>query len=686
MADYTLPEVVEKRVRYFDGQFLQDQDFVDEQDYQLDREHRHIRLLHGPGIADGLTVTSTAPNQVSVTAGTAVDIDGNQLALAQATTVDLPAQDFDDKQGIELYISYLVSAEDPQTVAGSADFTRWLERPQLTALAPGQAFSGTSSPVLLATLALDNAGRVAVDSTVRSYSGLRLPGSAADPVTLTATSAGPAQLSGALNIDGSLGLDVPSSPSQVNALQIDVQSFVTEANAIASYFMNVRDVGAGPPGNYFCIRGDGAVGVGTPTPGARLDVVGGGGLSVDLQVNGRLRSNNNDGGLWVAADRFVGGFDTSKIGFYNGNAWRLAVLSTGNVGIGAANPANDLEIGSYDPQDRYLALKVAGGNAHISGIKMWTWQENYGYSLMYDERNTTGNGLHIKMHNIDPDGTTKLFFGWNGNIGINTTTPAASLHLDVPSSSAPVNALQIDVESFVTGTNAAASYFMRVRDVGASGFTHFCIKGNGSVGIGTTDTGSQKLVVAGQTWLQGGLYAGGGFWYQMQDGNWWGIGPAQSLGAWWVSTGHADGPNPSDVRLKADLRPISDALELVRKLNGVRYRWGEAGLGHFTRDIGSSVSAGPGATDEQNQEIRQAERRKALDALAGDRIGLVAQDVEAVLPELVRADEDGYKHIRYQHLTALLTEAIKEQDAVVQALSAKVAALQATQSSDTTGA
>ena len=44
MADYVLPDVVEKRVRFFDGQFLQDQDFIDEQNYQLDREHRHDAL------------------------------------------------------------------------------------------------------------------------------------------------------------------------------------------------------------------------------------------------------------------------------------------------------------------------------------------------------------------------------------------------------------------------------------------------------------------------------------------------------------------------------------------------------------------------------------------------------------------------------------------------------------------
>ena len=68
---------------------------------------------------------------MTVAPGTAIDSDGHQLVLAQATTVDLPGGSFNDKQGVEIYISYLESAEDAQTVAGSADFTRWLERPQL---------------------------------------------------------------------------------------------------------------------------------------------------------------------------------------------------------------------------------------------------------------------------------------------------------------------------------------------------------------------------------------------------------------------------------------------------------------------------------------------------------------------------------------------------------------------------
>ena len=56
-------------------------------------------------------------------------------------------------------------------------------------------------------------------------------------------------------------------------------------------------------------------------------------------------------------------------------------------------------------------------------------------------------------------------------------------------------------------------------------------------------------------------------------------------------------------------------------------------------------------------------------------VGLIAQEVETALPELVHEDKEGYKHIRYQQVTALLVEAIKEQNAMIQKLSEKLAAL-----------
>ena len=793
MADYALPSVVEKRVRFFDGQFLQDQDFIDEQNYQLDREHRHNRLLHGAGIAEGLTVSATQPNQVTVAPGTAIDDDGHQLMLAEATPVDLPGGSFNDKQGIELYLSYLESAEDAQTVAGSADFTRWLERPQLTALAPGDAYSGTAPPVLLAKLALDHVGRVTVDTTVCVYAGARLPGPSADAASLRATAAGSVDLAGSLTVDGN-------------------------------------------------------VGVGTASPGAKLEVAGGGGLSVDLLVNGRLRSNNNDGGLWVAGDRLVGGFDTNKIGFFNGNVWQFAVLNNGYVGIGttapsarltvngdltfAAAPATitgagrlhitgaellyllnksgvvvgkewggtgnltvegDLQtggsalvsgnvgIGTTTPA---VKLHVSGGKAQFDGkqqilftdddvtnnlkLQLWSgyglginsgtlfyaangrhsWRDNNGTNermalttgatgglivtgtgassfagsvgvgttspkvkLEVDGGGGTSIDLLVngRLQSNNNDGglwvasdrfvggfdTNKIGFysasAWrlavlnNGYVGIGTTAPSAMLTVngDLTFAAAPTTIRCDGGRLHITGGEIL--YLLNKSGViigkewgGTGGLT---VEGDlhtgGNVGIGTSDTSNQRLCVSGTTWLRGDTFVTGRFVMQINDTTWWGIGPKQSGldPTQWAAYYGTGGPGTSDVRLKAELRPITHALGLVRRLQGVRYRWGDSGLKYFTQGIDRNVSAGPNATEDDSDRIRESERRKALEALSGDRLGLVAQDVESVIPELVHEGGDGYKQIRYQHLTALLVEAIKEQDALVRALSARVAAL-----------
>ncbi|MBG8555032.1 tail fiber domain-containing protein [Hymenobacter sp. BT594] len=85
----------------------------------------------------------------------------------------------------------------------------------------------------------------------------------------------------------------------------------------------------------------------------------------------------------------------------------------------------------------------------------------------------------------------------------------------------------------------------------------------------------------------------------------------------------------SDARFKTQVRPLSGALAHVQLLRGVRYRWNALGVQHGGQ---------PG--DEQ--------------------VGLLAQELEAVYPELVRTDEQGYKSVNYVQLTPVLLEAIKE--------------------------
>jgi len=46
-------------------------------------------------------------------------------------------------------------------------------------------------------------------------------------------------------------------------------------------------------------------------------------------------------------------------------------------------------------------------------------------------------------------------------------------------------------------------------------------------------------------------------------------------------------------------------------------------------------------------------------------IGFVGQEVEGVCPELVSTDADGFKSVSYSRITAVLVEAIKEQQQII---------------------
>ena len=174
-----------------------------------------------------------------------------------------------------------------------------------------------------------------------------------------------------------------------------------------------------------------------------------------------------------------------------------------------------------------------------------------------------------------------------------------------------------------------------------------------------------QVVANADVFVAGGLIVNLGGWKRF-----WGPRAVDSL----IGGGDAPGPAPSDARLKTAVRPITDALGTVRRLTGLRYRWAEVGLDYLTRDVADSVSAGPDATADEHRRVGAAEVERARAALGGEDIGLLAQDVETVVPEVVRVDRDGYKHIRYQQLTALLVEAVKEQQALIEGLSARISA------------
>jgi hypothetical protein len=96
----------------------------------------------------------------------------------------------------------------------------------------------------------------------------------------------------------------------------------------------------------------------------------------------------------------------------------------------------------------------------------------------------------------------------------------------------------------------------------------------------------------------------------------------------------------SDSRLKENVTPIENALEKVKALTGVEFDW-----------------------KEETKEVHGYE---------GHDVGVIAQEVQAVLPEAVRTTDSGYLSVRYEKMIALLIEGMKEQQVQIDELKAKL--------------
>jgi hypothetical protein len=113
---------------------------------------------------------------------------------------------------------------------------------------------------------------------------------------------------------------------------------------------------------------------------------------------------------------------------------------------------------------------------------------------------------------------------------------------------------------------------------------------------GTTPNGSNKLTINGGTYIDGALNV------------------TEDITAFYSS----------DIALKDNVVNINDALVKVENINGVKFDW-------------------------NNKSTN-----------TGHDVGVIAQEIEEILPEIVATRQDGYKAVRYEKLVPVLIEAIKE--------------------------
>ena len=334
------------------------------------------------------------------------------------------------------------------------------------------------------------------------------------------------------------------------------------------------------------------------------------------------------------------------------------MLANGNVGIGMTNPAVPLDVeGKIRSNDSnsgdYLEIFCDGS---VSGD---SYIEN------------TSNNIQIKSAfatSFSTSGSVAMFIKNNQNVGIGTVNPGAKLEVagiifaGDGNKATPGYSFASDPDTGMFRDSA------NVLVLGVNGDTRIRISNTDIVtykplGVNTTSITSGVALDVGGNVLLGGsgvgdLYLGNyatanhfrfhtnnsNTYFDMNCGDiYWRQGTSTRY-QFFPSTANMTVQGTitqnSDARIKENVVEISDCISKVQAMRGVYYN---------RTDFNTEVT----------------------------KVGVIAQEVEAVLPELVlESPETGLKSVAYSELTSVLINAIKEQQEIIEDLKTRITKLE----------
>jgi hypothetical protein len=305
--------------------------------------------------------------------------------------------------------------------------------------------------------------------------------------------------------------------------------------------------------------------------------------------------------------------------FVTGNSEKARIDSSGNVGIGTTSPGVALDVwGATGVRARVVA--TSGGTSGLilssAGATAYTVK--------------AGNG--DSSFRIDQDGTDRVTIASGGNVGIGTTSPAVKLEVESGG----------QIISTVNGGTSSATKTLTIKRSGQPQVNFGTYPGSWTSALQIQSEDNARYL-----WLS--PISNGGNARLVSIGSDFDIMPGNSQAATFTTSGNvgigttspsqrlhvngnataADFILTSDRRRKTDLEVIEDALGKVKRLVGYTYR------------------------------PIDGDRRRA---------GLMAQDVEAVAPEPVYTDDEGWKSLSYEQMIPYIIEAIKALDKKIEAL------------------
>jgi hypothetical protein len=308
----------------------------------------------------------------------------------------------------------------------------------------------------------------------------------------------------------------------------------------------------------------------------------------------------------------------------------INVAAGGNVGIGTSLPAIKLHV---DGSALDAIIGITGGEG-ATGV--------WGIATHF-----TGVPVAVRGEVFSPNGYAGYFLGgqsyFEGNVGIGTLEPEAPLHVMAGSA----------------GAVSANSNSIMVLERATGGFLSILAPDGASKGVmfGNASDASSGSIIYDQVSVasEAMQFRTGGNQTRMIITDIGNVGIDVNAPAFLLHVnGDAGKPgggswtNTSDARLKKNVPPLVGSLDALLALQGVTFEY-----------------INP----------------KAINELPGERIGMVAQQVEETFPDWVEERRDGYKTVTYRGFEALAVEALRElraeKDAEIAALQQQVDELKA---------
>ncbi|MBD2184295.1 hypothetical protein [Aerosakkonema funiforme] len=358
-ANYEQPTYLDKRLRYFDGQFLKDQDFIDEQKYHVDRTRRLSRSLQVSGISEGLAVTVAGNDRVTVNPGSGVDPKGRLIVLATPEDVSLVSY---RNQTVSLFISYQ-EIEADRAQEGTEGNRRWHEKPLIQVAL--QKTAALSEAIVLANLNVDKDGVVKIDNSVRQYSGVYLPAAGGKGPILRSGGDGAsnkAVLTGDLSVSGTLEVNSLSIGSGgINLSNAAINGNLTASGSITGSSLSVGtgNITAGSATINGNLTASGNITGSSLSVGTGNITAGSGTINGDLTVNGNIIGRSLSVGTGTIT---AGSITGSSLSLGNGN------INAGNIVAGritcqnvcvqavATNPISTTSVTWVDLPDMTLTV------------------------------------------------------------------------------------------------------------------------------------------------------------------------------------------------------------------------------------------------------------------------------------------------------------------------------------------